>query len=92
MLPIRKHLFCSCLVPGQGFGTGSRLRPSPGIPGPGSAALAVPRAGAGCPRRGWSMLVPRAAGMGVLGPGEGPGVGSPGGAVCLVLPPAACQL
>lgn len=89
MLPIRKHLFCSCLVPGQGFGTGARMRLSPG---PGSAALPVPRAGAGCPRRGRWVLVPTAARMGVLGPGEGPEVGSPGGAVGLVLPPAACQL
>lgn len=86
MLPIRKHIRCSCLVPGQDVGIGTGLGMSPGTPWLGSAALPVPMAGTG-PHR-----TPVGAGMGMLGRVRGCEAGSPSGAVCLVLPPAACQL
>lgn len=71
MLPIRKHLRCSWLVPDQGGGPGAWLGLSPGPPRPGSAALPVPTAGPGCPWRGLSVLVPTAAEMGMPGDGQG---------------------
>lgn len=77
MLPIRKHLRCSWLVPDQGVGSGARLGLSPGPPRPGSAALPMPTAGPGCPRRGLFVLIPAAAEMGMLGDGRGARGGQP---------------
>lgn len=47
---------------------------------------------AGMPMAGLWVVVSMAAGMGMLGPGKGREASSPGGTVCLVPPPAACQL
>lgn len=91
MLPIRKHLRCSWLVPDQGVGLGARLGLSPGPPRP-ALPSPCPRQGPGAHGGGSGCWSPQRWRWGCRGTGKGHEAGSPGGAICLVLPPAACQL
>lgn len=72
MLPIKKHLFCSCLVPGQGFGTGAQMRCPQGYQGQAALLSLCPGQGLGAHGEDGRCRSPQRQGWGCWGQARGP--------------------